>query len=275
MQINETPHGYADNGYCVFRSVLDAERVQETQRALDRLMASMPEKMTVYKDGEYVEADSRPEYLVEPHAKQGGEFWLELCRHPGVLDAVESVLGQDLVLIMTHLIVKRPGDGLPVAWHQDNTYWHSIQGTDVCTVWLAIDKVDVGNGCMKVIPGTQIDHPDLQKISTGGDDLLGTTVAVTEAQERQAVAIEMDAGDLSIHDSYILHGSDANTSDRRRAGYTMRYANAATTQIDIDEHWGPVFRVRGVPHANERYLDLRPGQALPALSECSKPHPKA
>lgn len=275
MHLNDTPERYADQGYCVFRSVLDTERVQETQRALDRVIASMPEKMTVYKDGKYVEADSRPEFLVEPHSKEGGEFWLELCRHPGVLDAVEAVLGPDLVLIMSHLIVKRPGDGMPVAWHQDNTYWHSIQGTDVCTVWLAIDNVDVGNGCMKVIPTTQIDHPDMEKMSTGGDDLLGTTVAVTEAQQGQAVAIELDAGDLSIHDSYILHGSDANTSDRRRAGYTMRYANAATTRIDIDEHWGPVFRVRGEPQADERYLDLRPGQPLPALNGSLKPRPNA
>jgi phytanoyl-CoA hydroxylase len=267
MQLNEAPQRYSDQGYCVFRNALDAEQVQETQRALDRMIASMPEKMTVYKDGEYVEADSRPEFLVEPHSKQGGEYWLELCRHRRVLDAVESVLGPDLVLIMSHLIVKRPGDGLPVAWHQDNTYWHSIQGTDVCTVWLAVDDVDVANGCMQVIPSTQIDHPDLEKISTGGDDLLGTTVAVTEAQEQQAVAIEMNAGDLSIHDSYILHGSDANTSARRRAGYTMRYANASTTQIDIDEHWAPVFRVRGEPHAGERYIDLRPGQPLPLFNE--------
>ncbi len=65
-----------------------------------------------------------------------------------MLDAVEQVLGPDLILIMSHLIVKRAGDGLPVAWHQDNTYWYSMQGTDVTTVRLAIDDTDQANGCM-------------------------------------------------------------------------------------------------------------------------------
>jgi ectoine hydroxylase-related dioxygenase (phytanoyl-CoA dioxygenase family) len=118
---------------------------------------------------------------------------------------------------------------------------------------------------MNVIPCTQVNHPDLEKISTGGEDLLGTTVAVSELQEGQAVPIELKAGDLSIHDSFIIHGSEANQSGRRRAGYTMRYANAATTAVDIDEHWVDVFRVRGNPQAGERYIDLRPGKPLPSL----------
>ena len=265
QQLNQDPSQYSPLGYCVFREVLDADAVRAVQQDLGHVLQAMPAKMMVYKDGEHIEADSRPEFLVEPHAKVRGEPWLELCRHPRVLDAVEAILGPDLILIMSHLIVKRPTDGLPVAWHQDNTYWHSVQGTDVCTVWLAIDDADVDNGCMNVIPCTQVNHPDLEKISTGGEDLLGTTVAVSELQEGQAVPIELKAGDLSIHDSFIIHGSEANQSGRRRAGYTMRYANAATTAVDIDEHWVDVFRVRGNPQAGERYIDLRPGKPLPSL----------
>ena len=257
-QLNEDPSQYDSLGYCVFRGVLNADAVACVQQDLGKILEAMPAKMVVYKDGEHVEADGRPEFLVEPHVKAGGRPWLELCRHPGVLDAVESILGPDLILIMSHLIVKRPTDGLPVAWHQDNTYWHSVQGTDVCTVWLAIDDADADNGCMNVIPCTQADHPDLEKISTGGEDLLGTTVAVSQLQAGKAVPIELKAGDLSIHDSFIIHGSEANQSGRRRAGYTMRYANAATVAVDLDQHWVDVFRVRGEPRPAERYTDFRP-----------------
>ena len=263
-QLNQDPSQYDSLGYCVFRGVLNAEVVASVQQDLEQVLHAMPAKMTVYKDGEHVEADARPEFLVEPHAKEGGRPWLELCRHPRVLDAVEAILGPDLILIMSHLIVKRPADGLPVAWHQDNTYWHSVQGTDVCTVWLAIDDADSDNGCMNVIPCTQADHPNLEKISTGGEDLLGTTVAVSQLQAGQAVAIELKAGDLSIHDSFIIHGSEANQSGRRRAGYTMRYANAATVAVDMDEHWVDVYRVRGNPQIEEKYIDLRPGQPIPS-----------
>ena len=154
---------------------------------------------------------------------------------PRVLDAVEQVLGPDLILIMSHLIVKRAGDGLPVAWHQDNTYWHSVQGTDVTTVWLAIDDTDQANGCMQVIPCTHDGYPELDKVSTGADDLLGLTVEVTNEMEEAAVCLEMAAGSLSVHNSFVLHGSDSNTSGSRRAAYTMRYANAKTVRVNTGE----------------------------------------
>lgn len=259
---NTNAADYNAAGYCLFREVLDPEEVRGVNAELDSLVRNMPDTMVVYKDGKNQEVPARPEYLTEPHASNNA--WLELCRHPRILDAVEAVLGPDLILIMSHVISKRPGDGLPVAWHQDNTYWHSVQGTDVCTVWLAIDDADSDNGCMNVIPCTQADHPDLEKISTGGEDLLGTTVAVSQLQAGQAVAIELKAGDLSIHDSFIIHGSEANHSGRRRAGYTMRYANAATVAVDMDEHWVDVYRVRGNPQAGEKCIDLRPGKPVPS-----------
>ena len=63
---------------------------------------------------------------------------------------------------------------------------------------------------------------------------------------------------LSIHDSYVIHGSDANTSDRRRAAYTMRYANSNTVTVDVDQHWVPVYLVRGNGGANaDRCVDAR------------------
>ena len=259
---NTEPSRYQAEGFCLFHNVLSINEIEVTRGELDRLIASMPKRQVVYKDGENKGVDARPEYLTEPHPKHS--FWLELCRNPRVLDAVEQVLGPDLILIMSHLIVKRAGDGLPVAWHQDNTYWHSVQGTDVTTVWLAIDDTDQANGCMQVIPCTHDGYPELDKISTGADDLLGLTVEVTPSMEKAAVCLEMAAGSLSVHDSFVLHGSDPNTSGRRRAAYTMRYANAKTVRVNTDEHWVPVYLVRGeAGDATANYVDIRPGQKLP------------
>ena len=218
--------GYPQEGFCLFHNILNTQEIIETRNELDAMLANLPERQIVYKDGKNKEVDARPEYLTEPHPKH--TFWLELCRHPRILDAVEEVLGPDLILIMSHLIVKRADDGLAVAWHQDNTYWHSVQGTDVTTVWLAIDDTDRANGCMQVIPCSHEGYPELDKVSTGGDDLLGLSVEVTPEMESAAVCLEMNAGSLSVHDSFVLHGSEANTSGRRRAAYTMRYANTKT-----------------------------------------------
>ncbi len=260
--LNTNAADYHAAGYCLFHEVLDAEEIRAVNAELDILVRDMPETMVVYKDGANQEVPARPEYLTEPHA--GKAAWLELCRHPRILDAVEAVLGPDLILIMSHVISKRPGDGLPVAWHQDNTYWHSVQGTEVGTVWLALDDADLDNGCMQVIPCTHEGYPEMEKVSTGENDLLGLTVEVTPDMVEAAVPLEMKAGSLSIHDSYVLHGSEPNTSDRRRAAYTMRYANARTVTVDTREHWVPVYRVRGEGGANAAdYIDLRPGQPLP------------
>ena len=260
--MNVTPSNYTAEGYCVYTDVLNAEEISAVRIELDAMLANLPARQLVYKDGKHQELDARPEYLTEPHPKH--PFWLELCRHPRVLDAVQSVLGPDLILIMSHLIVKRPGDGLPVAWHQDNTYWHSVQGTDVTTVWLAIDETDRANGCMQVIPCTHEGYPEMDKVSTGGDDLLGLTVGVTPAMESAAECLEMAAGSLSLHDSFVLHGSESNTSGRRRAAYTMRYANARTVFVNTAEHWVPVYLVRGEAD-NPDYIDLRPDQPPPDL----------
>ena len=159
---NSDPTAYAAEGYCLLRKVLNTKEIAAARVELDAMLANLPARQVVYKDGEHQEVDARPEYLTEPHPKH--PFWLELCRHPCVLDAGQSVLGPDLILIMSHLIVKRPSDGLPVAWHQDNTYWHSVQGTDVATVWLAIDDTDRANGCMKVIPCTHEGYPEMEKV---------------------------------------------------------------------------------------------------------------
>jgi ectoine hydroxylase-related dioxygenase (phytanoyl-CoA dioxygenase family) len=244
--LNTDPRRFHSDGYCVFPKVA-VDQVVPSREALDKLIAA--------------NTNVRPENLSEPHVKD--HYWLELCRHPKVVESVQSVLGDDLVLIMTHLIVKPARDGKAIGWHQDKPTWASIQGTDIVTVWFAIDDADTGNGCMKVIPSSQQGFPEMEMIRYKGNDVFDFKVAVSPELERIAVPVELAAGDISIHDSYILHGSDANLSDRRRGGFTMRYANALTTKVDVDKHWVPVYHISGkVGDGIRRVKDLRPGAPL-------------
>jgi ectoine hydroxylase-related dioxygenase (phytanoyl-CoA dioxygenase family) len=241
-RLNSDPKQFRSEGYCAFPAVLSHEEVLAAREALDRLIADNP---TV-----------RPEHLTEPHVKN--EFWLKLCHHPKVVEAVKGVLGENLVLLMSHLIVKPAREGKKVSWHQDRPTWASVKGTDIVTVWLAIDDADAGNGCMKVIPSSQKGFPEMEIVHYKGDDVFNLKVEVSTELERLAVPVELNAGDISIHDSYILHGSDENLSDRRRAGYTMRYANAQTTWVDCENHFAPVYAVSGqVGKSIAKYIDLR------------------
>lgn len=210
--------------------------------------------------------DERPEHLVEPHVNAPDwRFWLQLCLNPAVLAAVARAMEADeLVLAMSHLIVKPPFDGKAVAWHQDITYWPSVTGSEVCTVWLAVDDVDTGNACVHFIPRSHAERERLEKLATDGSDLLQVRVAVTPEQEASAVPCILRCGQYSIHDSFAIHGSGVNTSARRRAGYTMRYANPKVVSIDASRHWVPVDYVYGDGTSlRPEMRDLRPGRPLP------------
>ena len=241
-RLNANPARFSKDGYCVFPSVLSASEIVDSRRVLEKLMADNPTQ--------------RPEHLTEPHVKNPA--LLELCRHPKIIAAVKAVLGENLALIMSHLIVKPAREGKKVSWHQDRPTWESVKGTDIVTVWLAIDDADSGNGCMKVIPNSQEGFPEMEIVYYKGDDVFNLKVDVSPELEKLAVPVELAAGDLSIHDSYILHGSDANLSDRRRAGYTMRYANAQTVRVDVEKHFAPVYLVSGEAGAGiAKYIDIR------------------
>lgn len=246
---------YFENGYAIIREGLPSPLMDRVAKELLADISDRSKKQNI-----------RMENLVEPQVQaQNWRFWLELCRHPLILQQVRKQMEcEELILLMSHLIVKPPYDGLEVCWHQDNTYWKSVVGTDACTVWLAIDDVDRENSCMHVIPRSHQGFPELEKIPTAGDDLLHVKVEVTPEMEAGAVACELKRGEFSIHDSFIIHGSSKNTSSRRRAGYTMRYGNAATLKVDIEKHWVPVYYVAGDSrNLKQGMIDLRPGCELP------------
>ena len=241
--LNTDPARFKTDGYCLFRDIFDPHQVAEMQQ---RLTTAIEEA-----------SDATPHYYNEPHTKE--KFWLDVCSCPRLLDAVESVLGPNIILVFSSMFIKPPRDDTSVAWHQDTTYWASVHGTDVLTVWLAIDDVDHENAPMQVIPGSHRRHQQLDTVKTHGKEWFGNKVEITAEQAASATSLIMNAGSLSLHDSYLIHGGGINTSDRQRAGYTIRFCSTDTAWVDIDQHPIPVYLVRGEPGSRGReYVDLRP-----------------
>jgi non-haem Fe2+, alpha-ketoglutarate-dependent halogenase len=150
--------------------------------------------------------------------------WLdELIRHPAILDAVEDVIGPDILCWGTTFFTKEPRNPAFVSWHQDSTYW-GLEPADVITAWVALSDSNAANGAMRVIPGThkmeQVAHRDTFQ----ADNLLsrGQEIAV-EVDERDAAMLELHAGEMSLHHVRLIHGSDPNPSDHRRIGFAIRY----------------------------------------------------
>lgn len=155
----------------------------------------------------------------------------DICTLPKVLDAVEQLIGPDIVLLYSHIINKKGGGGLGVKWHQDGPYWPRIEPKIAVTAWIALDDADVENGCMQVIPGSHAGHVDLGQTETSDRDLIQDhAIALPDGvvDESKAENVILKRGDVSFHDSYIVHGSKANFSNRRRAALTVRYIPSST-----------------------------------------------
>ncbi|MEL6960709.1 MAG: phytanoyl-CoA dioxygenase family protein [Pseudomonadota bacterium] len=147
----------------------------------------------------------------------------DLARTPAILDAVEAVLGPNLLVWSVELFIKEPHSTKTVSWHQDITYWGMGETDDEVTAWIAMSDVSVTAGCMRFIPGSHkggiVDHQD----TFAEDNLLSRGQEIGGIDESQAVHGPLKPGEMSLHHGRCFHASGANGSDDRRIGLAIRY----------------------------------------------------
>lgn len=158
--------------------------------------------------------------------------WLnDLIRSPAILDAVEDLYGPNLLCWSTHFFIKEAHDPGFVSWHQDSTYW-GLSSPDVVTAWVALSESTMANGAMQVIPGTHVMDQVPHRDTFAKNNLLtrGQEIAV-DVDEAQAVPLELQPGEMSLHHVRIIHGSKPNSSVRRRIGFAIRYIPTSVRQL--------------------------------------------
>ena len=168
--------------------------------------------------------------LFDPHFTL--PFVWELASSAAVLNAVEAVLGPDILLMGSHFFCKYGPTEAFVAWHQDVTYW-GLEPPVAVTAWYAVDDSESANGCLQVIPGTHLGGVRAHgKSPDAGANLLSINQAVpVTAEELQRVAnVELEAGQISLHSGLSVHGSQPNQSNRRRCGLAMVYIATSVRQ---------------------------------------------
>ena len=207
---------YSREGFLVPRHRLGEERVADLREALDRVIRANP--------------GVRPEQLVSAHIREpasegvtGDDVFLDLARDEEIVDIVSQVIGPNVILWGCQIFCKPGGDGMEVPWHQDGHYW-PIRPLATCTVWIAIDDSRVENGCLRVLPrshrkGALLDHTREDR----EDIVLNQRVEDKILDLDAATDVELEAGQMSLHDAYLVHGSNANRSAHRRAGIAIRY----------------------------------------------------
>ena len=158
----------------------------------------------------------------------------ELVRHRAIVGPVSDLLGDDVVCWGSHFFCKMPRDGKRVPWHQDSTYW-PLSPSKTVTVWLAIDDADPENANMKFIPKSHVHGLIDYDVTNEVDTVLDLAVKNPHSYGDMEVDVQLRAGQFSMHSDLLLHGSEGNTSARRRCGLTIRYA-AADVKTWYDWH---------------------------------------
>ena len=180
---------------------------------------------------------------------------LEFLLSPEVLDLIQPVVGPNIGLWASHFISKDPFQGKATPWHEDSAYWNGRTSTmaGICTVWLAVDEATRENGCMAVIPGSHASgFSEYEPVDTAGN-LFGSQIKAEGVDEEKAVYFELKPDECSLHEARLIHGARSNTSDKRRAGYTMRYF-PTTTQVYPEKNPGhKIWLARGVDAAGNVY----------------------
>lgn len=153
-----------------------------------------------------------------------------MVSHAKVVDAVEGILGPNLLVWDSRWFSKMPGDKAYVAWHQDALYW-GLRPPRVTTAWIALSDSTPENGGMRVVPGSHQGDllPDKQTYVPENALASGQEIAV-EVDEADAMDIVLHPGEMSLHHAAIIHGSNANTSDKPRIGIAVRYITPDVAQ---------------------------------------------
>lgn len=207
---------YQQQGYVVPEFRLFTDQLDGLRAALDQVIRDNP--------------DRRPEQLVSVHIAgknaegvTGHNAFMDIACDRALLDAVSQLIGPDVILWGCQSFCKPPGDGMEVPMHQDGHYW-PIRPLATCTVWIAIDDSVVENGCLQVIPGSHREQKLYAHLKEDRDDLvLNQRVADGAFDDNDVVDVVLEAGQMSLHDVYMIHGSNPNRSTRRRAGLAIRY----------------------------------------------------
>ena len=205
---------------------------------------SIPEAKHFLAEYEQLEASlgGRPKAveLSLTHLSFGWAY--DLATHSRVLDAVEGVLGPDILVWATSIFPKQPHDPGYVSFHQDGTYW-GLDSTAVVTAWIALTPATIENGCMRMAPETHLDpvHPHRETFAQNNLLTRGQEVEV-DIDEAAAVDIVLDVGEMSLHHVNIIHGSNANHSQHKRIGFAVRYMRPAVRNTG-DTH--PMVLARG------------------------------
>lgn len=216
---NQIQKNYRENGFCFPIDVMTPARAAGYRRQLEAVEDDIL-KLDLARQGQL------------NHLHVVLRFANEIVRNESTLDAVEAVIGPDILVWGSTFFIKEPNTAGFVSWHQDLRYWGLEDSDAMVSAWLALSPVTQANGCMRFIPGSHKsglaeheDHFDADNFLYRGQR------AQVSIDESSAVQVELEPGQISLHHGYMLHASAPNRSHQRRVGFAMNFITPHNRQV--------------------------------------------
>ena len=204
---------YQQNGFLIVRNLLTPEECTEMKREIQRILQEKKDYGGV---------------LVGLAATSA--VFQAAAHHPKLLDAIESVIGSDILFLSDKVVFKSSDVRFASPWHQD---WHYWKGAHKLSVWIALDPTSTENGCLKMLPGSHKSIAVHDGSAPEGEGF-GHRLNPDAVDENEAFIAECNVGDAVLFHDLTLHASFPNISGEDRIALISTYRNAAEPDFAYD-----------------------------------------
>jgi len=197
---------YRDEGFVSPINIFSKEKAKEIRNEIELIEKEMPEELE--KSGRY------NAHLISPLLD-------EVTHNTKILDAVESLIGEDILVCGTTLFIKNPNEKGFVSYHQDAKYI-GLEPHNWVTAWVAITDSNEHNGCMRMWSGSHKNNLKEHDQKFNEENLLTRGQTIKNVPTDETTPLILTAGQMSLHHPAVVHGSDLNKSDDRRIGFVIQ-----------------------------------------------------
>ena len=197
---------YEDEGFVSPINIFSKDKAKEIRNEIELIEKEIPGELE--KSGRY------NAHLISPLLD-------EVTHDSRILDAVQSIIGEDILVCGTTLFIKNPNEKGFVSYHQDAKYI-GLEPHNWVTAWVAITDSNEHNGCMRMWSGSHKDNLKQHDQKFNEGNLLTRGQTVKDVPTEKTTPLVLTAGQISLHHPTVVHGSDLNKSDDRRIGFVIQ-----------------------------------------------------
>ncbi|MCJ8007484.1 phytanoyl-CoA dioxygenase family protein [Lederbergia wuyishanensis] len=247
---------YKENGYLLVKNVFNSQEVEKMKKAIENILLRAAE---ANKDANHTwQGDYIPEEELKKLVLKGfhdvhyhDAAFTKAVAHPNMVSILSQLIGSNVQLHHSKMLVKPPEKGAAFPMHQDHPYFPHEKHT-VLAASVHLDNADEQNGCIHVIPGSHKAGP----IKHIGSYYLDPKEYPIES----GVSCPAEAGDVLFFNYLTIHGSKPNSSERTRRNVLFEYRDPADLPTkDVHVNWGQGLMVCG---ENPRFREYRPEYQL-------------